>query len=299
MHEEEDDDRYQDRYQDQQPETPQEVYLSVWHCIGLIVLFVLLQLWTDQILTSTGLPIFTDTTWAKIALTSAVSGLLTAIAGALLAGFSYEDLFPGHPVNPGVLLSVVVAVFGITVVSSEIGNLLQRVQPMSQDYMDAMSKLYKQSFGQQLLAISVVAPLTEELIFRGVMFEGLRVHYKQSAALMVSCALFASLHPYPWPTLIAFLLAMFLVWLKLRSGSLVLCMIAHALYNGFPEILGHVFHFQIQGYNTDLVASVPFQPVTFDLLGVVCLGAGMAGIYFSSKSNTPEPGPESGAQHEA
>jgi membrane protease YdiL (CAAX protease family) len=278
-----DEEDYDEEERGPQQQTSQEIYLSVWQCVGLIVLFVVLQLMTDQILTATGHPAFKDTTWTKIALTSAISGLLTGIAGALLAGFSYEDLFSGRPVSVPALSSVVLAVFGITVISSEAGNLLQRIQPMSQDYIDAMTKLYKQSFGQQLLAISVVAPLTEELIFRGVMLEGLRLHYRTSAAMLVSCALFASLHPYPWPTLIAFLLALFLVWLKIRSGSLVLCMIAHALYNGLPEILGHVFHFQVQGYNTDITKTVPFQPISFDLLGVACLAAGLAGIYISCK----------------
>lgn len=272
-------------YEEREPlqETPQEIYLSVWHCVGLMVLFVVLQLMTDQILSSTGLPAFKDTTWTKIALTSAISGILTGIAGALLAGFSYEDLFPGRAVSVPALSSVVLAVFGITIISSEAGNLLQRIQPMPPDYIDAMTKLYKQSFGQQLLAISVVAPLTEELIFRGVILEGLRIHYRPGYAVLVSCGLFASLHPYPWPVLIAFLLAVFLAWLKIRSGSLVLCMIAHALYNGFPEILSHVFHFQVQGYNTEIIATVPYQPVSFDLLGLACLAAGLAGIYFSCK----------------
>lgn len=286
-----DDDDYYEEEREPKEETPQEIYLSVWQCVGLIVLFVVLQLWTDQLLGATGLPAFRDTTWAKIALTSAVSGFLTAIAGALLAGFSYDDLFPGRPVNLPMLASVILAVFGITVVSSEAGNLLQRIQPMSQDYIDAMSKLYNQSFGQQLLAISVVAPLTEELIFRGVMLDGLRLHYRTSTAMFVSCILFASLHPYPWPTLIAFLLGLFLVWLKVQSGSLVLCMISHALYNGLPEILNHVFHFQVTGYNTDFSKTVPYQPLSFDLLGVACLVAGVAGIYFSCRQhgdNTPD-----------
>lgn len=276
----------------------EEIFLSVWQCVGLVVLFVILQLWVDHILTATGHPAFRETTWTKIAITSAISGLLTGISGALLAGFSLEDLFSGRAVNVAALISLVLAVFGITVISSEAGNFLQRIQPMSQEYLDAMSKLYKQSFGQQLLAVSVVAPLTEELIFRGVMLEGLRLHYRLRTAMLVSCVLFASLHWYPWPTVIAFLLGLFLVWLKVQSESLVLCMIAHALYNGFPEILGHVFHLQIQGYNTDAAANVQFQPVSFDLLGVACLAAGLAGLYFSCRPADTKP-PESGKGEES
>lgn len=293
MEDEDYDQDYQSEYQDDDDDEDvprEEIYLSVWHCIGLVVLFLVLGFWSDQLLTSTGNPLFRDITWMKIAITSAFAGLLTAAAGAILAGFSLDDLLPGKAISLGALVSVVLAVFGLTVVSSELGNLFQKLHPLPTDYLDEMARLSRQSFGQQMLAVSVIAPLTEELIFRGVMLEGLRVHYKSTVAMVVSSMLFAFLHSYyQLGVLIILSVGLFLAWLKLNSESLVLCMIAHSLYNCFPDILARLFHVTVQGYNTEITGKIVFQPITFDVIGLACLIAGLVGIYSTYQQMRPDP----------
>src|SRR5205814_1355061 len=166
-------------------------YFSIWHCIGLTFLVLILQLWVEYFLSGAPNAQLRDISWSKIAISSGIAGFLTAAAGAILAGFSVEDLITFDNVNVLMIASVILASFGITVITSDIGNLLQSLQPMSDDYLKVMESLSKQNVWNQLAAIAILAPITEELIFRGVMFEGLRQNYRLSTAIPVSCLLFA------------------------------------------------------------------------------------------------------------
>lgn len=86
------------------------------------------------------------------------------------------------------------------------------------------------------LMIVLLAPLVEELLFRGVLLAGLSERLPLRWAVTLSVLLFAIAHLPDtgghWqvlPGLIA--LALGLTWLRLRSGSLLPGYAAHALYN--------------------------------------------------------------------
>ncbi len=49
-----------------------------------------------------------------------------------------------------------------------------------------------------LFAVAVVAPVTEELIFRGVIQDGLTVSYRTQTAVLASSILFGLVHGLPW-----------------------------------------------------------------------------------------------------
>jgi membrane protease YdiL (CAAX protease family) len=73
----------------------------------------------------------------------------------------------------------------------------------------------------------ILAPLAEELFFRGSLFGWLRGRFNVSTAILVSAALFALYHPlvYLWP--MAFLFGLGSGWYRVRSGSLTPFLIVH------------------------------------------------------------------------
>ena len=77
----------------------------------------------------------------------------------------------------------------------------------------------------------LVAPLGEELLFRGLILGSLRTaRLPDAAAVAASAGLFAVVHPLQdWPPLFA--LACVLGWARVRTGSLLPCVVAHALFN--------------------------------------------------------------------
>ncbi len=84
------------------------------------------------------------------------------------------------------------------------------------------------------VAVIIVAPLGEEIMFRGFVFRGLvRAHDHPVWGIVVIAVLWAALHiQYDWFGLLqVFLLGILLGWARWRSGSTTLAFVLHALIN--------------------------------------------------------------------
>jgi membrane protease YdiL (CAAX protease family) len=78
----------------------------------------------------------------------------------------------------------------------------------------------------------VVAPLFEEILFRGVLLPVLGTWLGPTGAVLLSAALFAAAHLSLAEWIPLFLLGIGLGVLRLRSGRLASCVMLHALWNG-------------------------------------------------------------------
>ncbi len=125
---------------------------------------------------------------------------------------------------------------------AELANLVQRVAPVSADLLARQQRLL--DAGSPAVALAafvsfvVVAPLSEELLFRGVLLRGLRVTHGRATALAASSALFALAHLGAWSALAYALLAgLVLGAVALRTGSTVATIALHAGVNAVPVLL--------------------------------------------------------------
>ncbi|MBP7949188.1 MAG: CPBP family intramembrane metalloprotease [Verrucomicrobiales bacterium] len=83
-----------------------------------------------------------------------------------------------------------------------------------------------------LLAV-LWAPVTEEMMFRGLLFPGISARLPWWAAALLSSFIFAAIHPQGWLGLpVLMVIAMMLSILRRWRGSLVAPMTAHACNNG-------------------------------------------------------------------
>ncbi|MGH2404412.1 MAG: lysostaphin resistance A-like protein [bacterium] len=119
----------------------------------------------------------------------------------------------------------------------------------------------------------IVAPLTEELLFRGLILRGLLRHYTARTAIIASAVLFGVFHLNPWQFLGATVLGVLFAWMFVRTGSLHLCIFGHAFANGVPLIVS-VLKVDIVGFTSELTG-VEFQPLWFDALGLVLSAVGL------------------------
>jgi membrane protease YdiL (CAAX protease family) len=83
---------------------------------------------------------------------------------------------------------------------------------------------------QGLLAI-VVAPLGEEVLFRGILYTLLKQRGHRIAAVLFSAVLFAAIHLYPAGFLSLIFLAVVLVALYEWTGNLLAPILMHSLFN--------------------------------------------------------------------
>jgi membrane protease YdiL (CAAX protease family) len=176
---------------------------------------------------------------------------------------------PAGGVRGGIFLGMFVGAFAI-VLSFAVNPLsvyvLERLgystkSTVQQPFMQGLSGWVRESPGFAVTAIILVVmvfgPAVEELVFRGVVFNGLyRLGSRLSARSMgegnpitphekaifvlsalASSVLFALLHlePVLLPTLL--ILAMILCYLFRRTGSLLPCIVAHATFNSFATAI--------------------------------------------------------------
>ena len=123
----------------------------------------------------------------------------------------------------GVAAGLAAAVFGVTYL------FVMRGTPLMEEAQNA-NNAYAQ-LGLWVLPLAIVAaPVFEEFIFRGLIFNGLQRSFGLWPAALASAALFACLHP-PISMLPVFGLGLAAAISYARTGSLLAPMLAHATYN--------------------------------------------------------------------
>ncbi len=110
-----------------------------------------------------------------------------------------------------------------------------------------------------LFGMLIVAPITEELLFRGWMLRGFRAHYSTRTAVLLSSVMFAAVHwGLPQMTL-AFLVGIFNAWLVIRTQSIVPAIVAHLAINATARLL---LLGLLPFYNIDEQATMDRMPAT-------------------------------------
>ncbi len=94
------------------------------------------------------------------------------------------------------------------------------------------SSLSLGELGALMILVAVVAPIVEELFFRGMLYPVLRRRWSAPIAIAANGFLFALIHVMPILLPGLFFVGIVLAWVRERSGSVIPCMVIHALQNG-------------------------------------------------------------------
>jgi len=87
------------------------------------------------------------------------------------------------------------------------------------------------------LVVAFVAPIAEEVVFRGYLFRMLRHRWGVAAGVLVSAAVFAAVHGEPLYMPPLFVIGVLLALLVQVTGSLYPAMVLHAIVNGMTVAL--------------------------------------------------------------
>jgi membrane protease YdiL (CAAX protease family) len=223
---------------------------------------------------------------------------LLAFAGAIALALYWNRLpfrraFPIKRITPLQLLGAVVIVLGAGVLLSEADNACRALLPPP----EFMQKLFRDMFYSEerlfsrVFLLVIVAPITEELLFRGIILRGLLSRYRPAVAVVLTALLFAALHLNPWQFISALFLGSLFGWFYLRTGSVALCVLAHAMANGLT-ILVPLLPWDIPGLTgTPASAKAEFQPWWLDLFGMAVLLAGLWLVRRATPPARPPPIP--------
>jgi len=104
---------------------------------------------------------------------------------------------------------------------------------------DFVEKMFIEVFGNMgvwsVFTAVIMAPILEELIFRGVILDGLLKKYRATGAIFLSALLFGIVHLNPWQFVGAFLLGLLFGWVYWQTKSLLLTILLHFFNNGLAS----------------------------------------------------------------
>ena len=165
---------------------------------------------------------------------------------------------------------------GEIVLISEASNGMQAVLPPPawlREQFSPMNDLVGHPFSAPFTLI-VIAAVTEEFLFRGLILRGLLHRLDPVRAVVLSALLFALMHLNPWQMPGAFFIGLVFGWVYLRTRSLTLCIAGHGLHNAM-SLLANGLPFTVAGFNQAHASNVVlFQPWWFNLIGIAALAFG-------------------------
>jgi sodium transport system permease protein len=117
-----------------------------------------------------------------------------------------------------------------------------RVYPLNDQLARQLSGLMEHSDNLWLLLLvaAVIPAICEELAFRGFILSGLRHMGHKWTAIVASSILFGATHAIFQQSIVACLVGMVLGFIAVQSGSLVPCVLFHAVHNSLAILIGRV-----------------------------------------------------------
>ena len=123
--------------------------------------------------------------------------------------------------------TIVFGVLGTTVLSfvvSQLGPQPEGVKQVTEGIQGVKAL-------QTLAVLGLLAPVAEELVFRGLLYGWLAGRWSNLVAFIVSSLAFAAAHTEPLHILLVLPLGFWFGWLRWRTGSLVPTIVAHIINN--------------------------------------------------------------------
>lgn len=169
------------------------------------------------------------------------------IISALMAfkRINYKSLlhFSGNSASSTIILSIIpilVIVFSAFVWLSILESFfISRTRPA---FNAILPHWYSGSeFFILVITVCVIAPFTEEILFRGLFLRSFLKRYSLGNAIVWSAIIFSLAHLNPELLPVALIMGGFLGWIYYRTHSLWPCMIAHSAYNAIIVVTNQYF----------------------------------------------------------
>lgn len=160
--------------------------------------------------------------------------LFTAIMH--LRRLNYGPLFHAAKASPTATLSllslpVLSLVPALILMMGVVGDVMTWLFPVSDTDAAMFAEMGNNSLAS-ILAATVLAPVLEEMLFRGLILRSFLRQYPRWYAIAGSAVIFGVAHMNVYQFAVASLLGLLLGWLYERSKSLIPCITLHAVYNG-------------------------------------------------------------------
>jgi len=136
----------------------------------------------------------------------------------------------------------IMALVSISIIAIQIGIISPIVNslPMPEFMQRIFLEFANQNGAFYFIAIVIAAPVIEELIFRGIILNGLLRRYSPVKSIILSSILFGIVHLNPWQFVGALIIGIFSGWVYYRTRKLSLSILIH-LVNNLVAFVGMYF----------------------------------------------------------
>ena len=206
----------------------------------------------------------------------------------LIIGFkktkrTFNDVFKFNKIVPFLWFSATVFIMGAVILFSELLYLLDLALPMPYLFQSRLDQqIAGQSFIILIISIAIIPALTQEMLFRGLILDGLNRNYTKRKAIIVSALVFGVVYIHsPWEIPAMFLLGLFFAWVCIKTNSILLPMYMHFFY-GCMNVLAVRYRdiFDVIGFNANFIVPREFQPLWLNIIGLLLL---VLGIFLTKK----------------
>lgn len=152
------------------------------------------------------------------------------------AGYISTKKATWSPVSATYLLCSVVAMLSSGFVIAWLMTMLDGIPNIMEQTFDIL-----QSGWGGIIAIAIIGPVLEELLFRGAITKALLQQYNPTKAILISALLFGVMHINPAQIIPAFLAGILLAWTYYKTASLIPCILMHIVHNSLSVYLSFKF----------------------------------------------------------
>jgi len=187
----------------------------------------------------------------------------------------------------------------LALLTAELNTWIDEVLPMPPQVQDLFRRVLEYHNAAQLAGVVffliLVAPVTEELMFRGLFLHRLAAGYGRRRAILGSALCFGIFHILPWQAVGAALVGIYLGWLVTRTRSLFTSIAAHAIFNLVPVVATAAEERlpMLRGLGVSPDAQRFHLPPSVLLGSVLALSAGILGTLRSVRFHADPPTPSS------
>ena len=159
------------------------------------------------------------------------------------AGVALTELFPLRKFNVLIIVPILVFLWAAHHLIGEINFQLEKVLPPPTWFLELFTRIFENDYGVYgaVIKVAIIAPIVEEMIFRGIIMHGLMRNYSPFTSVFVSALMFALFHLNPWQFPATFILGLLLGILMYRTRNIILCILGHASNNGL--VLFSIYYF--------------------------------------------------------
>ena len=142
------------------------------------------------------------------------------------------------------LIQTIMLSLGVIILSDELDRIIQSFFPAPEYIVDLNGLLRPETFlGFILLfiAVAIIAPIGEELLFRGFFQQALEKHWKDvTRAILITALLFSMIHMNPYWFAQIYILGVILGFIAWKTQSVLPALILHGMNNTMAMLFAFV-----------------------------------------------------------